>query len=79
MKKPNTLHAAASVAACKLTRAVLRRTGRGGTAIPGIVGLKVSKNILAAVSQGMKRCRHRYKRQDHYLQHDRARTHIRGT
>ena len=54
MKKPNTLHAAASVAACKLTRAVLRRTGRGGTAIPGIVGLKVSKNILAAVSQGMK-------------------------
>ena len=54
MKKPSTLHAAASVAACKLTRAVLRRTGRGGTAIPGIVGLKVSKNILAAVSQGMK-------------------------
>lgn len=54
MKKPNTLHAAASVAACKLTRAVLRRTGRGGTAIPGIVGLKMSKNILAAVSQGMK-------------------------
>jgi UDP-N-acetylmuramyl tripeptide synthase len=54
MKKPNTLHAAASVAACKLTRAVLRRTGRGGTAIPGIVGLKVSKNILAAVSHGMK-------------------------
>lgn len=54
MKRPNTLHAAASVAACKLTRAVLRRTGRGGTAIPGIVGLKVSKNILAAVSQGMK-------------------------
>lgn len=54
MKKPNTLHAAASVAACKLTRAVLRRTGRGGTAIPGSVGLKVSKNILAAVSQGMK-------------------------
>lgn len=54
MKKPNTLHAAASVAACKLTRFVLRKTGRGGTAIPGIVGLKVSKNILAAVSQGMK-------------------------
>ena len=54
MKKPNTLHAAVSVAACKLTRFVLRKTGRGGTAIPGIVGLKVSKNILAAVSQGMK-------------------------
>ena len=54
MKKPNRLHAAASVAACKLTRLILRKTGRGGTAIPGIVGLKVSKNILAAVSQGMK-------------------------
>lgn len=54
MKKPNTLHAAASVAACKMTRFILRKTGRGGTAIPGIVGLKVSRNILSAVSSGMK-------------------------
>ena len=54
MKRPNILHAAASVAACKLTRFALRKTGRGGTAIPGIVALKVSKNILASVSQGMK-------------------------
>ena len=54
MKRPNTLHAAASVAACKLTRIALRKTGRGGTAIPGIVALKIAKNILASVSQGMK-------------------------
>ena len=54
MKRPNTLHAAASVAACKLTRFALRKTGRGGTAIPGIVALKIAKNILASVSQGMK-------------------------
>jgi len=54
MKRPNTLHAAASVSACKLTRFALRKTGRGGTAIPGIVALKIAKNILASVSQGMK-------------------------
>ena len=54
MKKPGKIQAVTSVAACKLTRLVLRKTGRGGTAIPGIVGLKLSKNILAAVSQGMK-------------------------
>ncbi|MBQ0000898.1 MAG: DUF1727 domain-containing protein [Clostridiales bacterium] len=44
----------ASVAACKFTRFVLRKTGRGGTAVPGIVAMKISKNILAAVSDGMK-------------------------
>ena len=42
-----------SVAACKLTRFTLRKTGRGGTAIPGIVAMKVAKNILATVSDGM--------------------------
>ena len=54
MKKPNTIQKVLSVASCKLTRAILRKTGRGGTAIPGIVAMKVSKNILAAVSDGMK-------------------------
>ena len=53
MKKPNIVSAVLSVAACKLTRFVLRRTGRGGTAIPGIVAMKVCPNILAAVSDGM--------------------------
>ena len=53
MKKPNPIQTVAAVAVCKLTRAILRRTGRGGTAIPGIAAMKVSKNILSAVSEGM--------------------------
>lgn len=53
MKKPNFLMTICSVAACKLTRFILRRTGRGGTAVPGTVAMKVSKNILSAVSDGM--------------------------
>ncbi len=54
MKKPNPVKTVLSVAACKLTRAALRRTGRGGTAVPGIVAMKVERNILSAVSEGMK-------------------------
>ena len=42
-----------SSTACKAARTVLRKTGRGGTAVPGIVAMKVSKNILAAASEGM--------------------------
>lgn len=53
MKKPNPIQTVLSVAACKLTRGILRRTGRGGTAIPGIAAMKISKNILSAVSDGM--------------------------
>ena len=54
MKKPNAVQTAASAAACKLTRLVLRKSGRGGgTAVPGIVAMKLSRNILAAVSEGM--------------------------
>ena len=53
MKKPNVIQTVLAVAACKLTRFVLRKTGRGGTAIPGIVAMKIAKNILAAVSEGM--------------------------
>lgn len=54
MKKPNMIQTIVSVAACKLTRFVLRKTGRGGTAVPGIVAMKIAKNILAAASEGMK-------------------------
>ena len=54
VKKPDILRTVPSVAACRLTRFALRKTGRGGTAIPGIVALRLCKNILAAVSQGMK-------------------------
>ena len=53
MKKPNIVLTVLSVAACKLTRFILRTTGRGGTAVPGIVALKIATNILAAVSEGM--------------------------
>ena len=53
MKKPNTVQTVLSVAACKSVRLILRKTGRGGTAVPGIVAMKVSRNILAAVSDGM--------------------------
>ncbi len=53
MKKPGLIPTVLSVAACKAARAALRRTGRGGTAVPGIVAMKVSRNILTAVSEGM--------------------------
>ena len=53
MKKPNMIQTIISVAACKFTRFVLRKTGRGGTALPGIVAMKLAGNILAAVSDGM--------------------------
>lgn len=53
MKKPSTIPTVLSVAAAKFTRFALRKTGRGGTAVPGIVAMKFAKNILAAVSEGM--------------------------
>ena len=54
MKKPNIIQTILAVAACKLTRFVLRKTGRGGTALPGIVAMKIAKNIMAVPAQGMK-------------------------
>lgn len=54
MKKPNIVQTVLSVAVCKLTRSILRKTGRGGTAIPGIAALKISKNILAVPAEKMK-------------------------
>ena len=54
MKKPNAFKSFFSVTACKFTRSFLRKTGRGGTAVPGIVAMKFSKNILARVTDGMK-------------------------
>ncbi len=53
MKYPNTIQTVLSVASCKLTRALLRRTGRGGTALPGTVAMKVSKNILSVPAKDM--------------------------
>ena len=54
MKKPNMIQTIISVAACKLTRFILRKTGRGGTAVPGIVAMKFAKNILCVTTEGMK-------------------------
>ena len=54
MKKKNSVMTIPAVAAGKLTRLILRKTGRGGTAIPGIVGLRLSPSVLTAVSRGMK-------------------------
>ena len=53
MKKPNKIQTILSVASCKLTRAVLRKTGRGGTALPGTVAMKISKNILSVPAGDM--------------------------
>ena len=53
MKEPNKIQTVLSVASCKLTRTILRRTGRGGTALPGTVAMKVSKNILSVPAKDM--------------------------
>ena len=53
MKKPNKIQTVLSVASCKLTRGILRKTGRGGTALPGIVAMKVAKNILTVPASDM--------------------------
>ena len=53
IKKPGKLQTAASVAACKATRAALRLTGRGGTALPGIVAMKMSSSILTVPARDM--------------------------
>ena len=53
MSRPNTVQTIISVAACKATRAILRKTGKGGTAVPGKVAMRVSKEILKRTSEGM--------------------------
>ena len=54
MKKTNRFKTILSCAACKGSRWILRRSGRGGgTAVPGIVAMKLNKDILSSVSEGM--------------------------
>ena len=53
MNKPNIIQTVLSVAACKCVRFILRKTGRGGTAVPGIVAMKIARGILQVVSEGM--------------------------
>ena len=53
MKQPNTLQTILGTCACKLTRNALRLMGRGGTALPGKVAMKLAPNILTRASEGM--------------------------
>ena len=53
MKRPNTIQMVLGTCACKLTRNVLRLMGRGGTALPGKVAMKLAPNILTRASEGM--------------------------
>ena len=43
-----------AVLVCKVSGAVLRRLGRGGTNLPGRLALKIDKNILGELSRGVK-------------------------
>ena len=43
----------AAAALCKLSRALLRKAGRGGTALPGKLAMLIKKEILADTASGM--------------------------
>ena len=43
-----------AVLVCKLSRAVIRLLGRGGTAFPGRMALKVCPDVLSALSKGVR-------------------------
>lgn len=43
-----------AVLACKFTRWLLRVTGRGGTAMPGKIALRICPDMLARLSKGVK-------------------------
>lgn len=43
-----------SIAACRFSRTVIRKLGRGGTNIPGMIALKLDPNILKKMSKGVK-------------------------
>ena len=43
-----------AVLACKLARALIRLMGRGGTAFPGRVALKLCPDVLGTLSQGVR-------------------------
>ena len=53
MSRPNPLQSVVSIASCKMVRTVLRKTGRGGTAIPGEIAMKIAPKIPEVVSSGM--------------------------
>ena len=43
-----------AIIACKLTRFALRILGRGGTALPGRVALRLCPNLLGHLSKGVR-------------------------
>ena len=49
-----TLRIILSIAACKFTRWALRITGRGGTALPGRIALKICPDILGVMAKNVK-------------------------
>ena len=53
MRKPLLIQTVLSVAACKITRRLLRMSGRGGTALPGKAAMLFAHNILEVTSRGM--------------------------
>lgn len=44
----------AAIAACKLTKTLLRLLGRGGTTLPGRIGLKICPELLSFASRGVR-------------------------
>lgn len=43
----------AAVVLCRLSRSILRRMHRGGTSLPGILAMKLRKDLLKEVSEGV--------------------------
>lgn len=52
-KRPFVLKTMLAAGVCKLSRNILRKINRGGTALPGKLAMKIDRNILETVSEGM--------------------------
>lgn len=52
-RKKESLRLIAAVALCRLTRQALRRMHSGGTALPGVLAMKLQGDLLKEVSRGM--------------------------
>ena len=50
----NRIRIVLAVFVCKLSRAVIRLLGRGGTAFPGRIALKICPDVLSALSKGVR-------------------------
>lgn len=52
-REPGGIQTFLAIAACKASRAVIRKVGRGGTNFPGKLALKICRNLLSVTSRGM--------------------------